>query len=78
MRKITARIPDDMLILLDKAAKRLRRSRADVIRQAVEHYLDDYVDLAESLAAFQDPSDPVMDWESVRLRIAHRRDVYRR
>jgi transposase len=66
MSQITARIPDDLLKLLDDAAVQLRRSRADVIRQAVEYYLEDYEDLKESTAVLKDPADPVLDWESVR------------
>ena len=66
MSQITARIPSELLVLLDEAATKLRRSRADIIRQAVEYYLDDYEDLTESLNVLQDPSDPVLDWEAVR------------
>ena len=66
MTQITARIPNELLVLLDEAATKLRRSRADIVRQAVEYYLDDYEDLTESLTVLQDPSDPVLDWEAVR------------
>ncbi len=66
MSQITARIPDELLVLLDEAAGTLRRTRAEIIRQAVEYYLDDYEDLQGALTAIQDPSDPVLDWETVR------------
>ena len=66
MSQITARIPDDLLAELDAAATSLRRTRADVIRQAVEYYLDDYEDIRAALSVLRDPADPVLDWESVR------------
>ena len=41
MVQVTARLPDDLSAELDVAAGQLKRSRADVIRQAIEYYLDD-------------------------------------
>lgn len=66
MTQITARLPDDVVSSLDAAAMRLRRSRAEVIRQAVEYYLDDFEDISRSLGVLQDPADPVLDWEKVK------------
>ena len=66
MSQITARIPDDLLAELDAAATSLRRTRADVIRQAVEYYLDDYEDIRTAVSVLRDPADPVLDWEVVR------------
>ena len=66
MSQITARIPDDLLVELDAAAISLRRSRADVVRHAVEYYLDDYEDIRAAVSVLRDPADPVLDWETVR------------
>ena len=66
MTQITARIPDRLLETLDTAALTLRRSRADVVRHAIEYYLDDFEDLRASIAVLRDPADPVVEWESVR------------
>ena len=66
MSQISARIPDDLVNELDKTAHRLKRSRADVVRQAIEYYLDDCQDLAEAIASLQDPADAVVDWETVK------------
>lgn len=66
MAQITARLPDELVVQLDRAATNLRRTRADVVRQAIEYYLDDYEDVAAAIAALQDPADPVLDWASVR------------
>ena len=65
-RQVSARLPDAMVDAIDSAASQLRRSRAEVIRLAVEHYLEDYDDLAVALDRIRDPNDPVLDWEEVR------------
>jgi transposase len=66
MPQVTARLPDPLVKEMDRAAKRLRRTRADLIRQAVEYYLDDLEDLKLGLERLQDPADPVLDWKDVR------------
>jgi RHH-type rel operon transcriptional repressor/antitoxin RelB len=66
MPQVTARLPEPLVKEMDRAAKRLRRTRADLIRQAVEYYLDDLEDLKLGLERLQDPADPVLDWKDVR------------
>ena len=66
MAQVTARLPDDLTAALDAAAQQLNRCRADVIRQAIEYYLDDIEDLRAGVAALRDPADPVLDWAEVR------------
>ncbi len=52
---------------LDAAAAQLKRSRAEVIRQALERYLEDFDDLSVALERLRDPSDPVLDWDEVKV-----------
>ena len=66
MTQITARVPDSVVEELDLAASQLRRSRSDVVRQAVEAYLEDFDDLSVAVGRLCDPSDPVLDWDQVR------------
>ena len=66
MRQIAARVPDALVEALDLAAKELNRSRADIVRQAVERYLEDFDDLTVALQRLGDSSDPVLDWDEVR------------
>ena len=66
MAQITARVPDELLQALDVAATQLKRNRAEVIRQALERYLEDFDDLSIALDRLRDPSDPVLDWDEVR------------
>ena len=65
-QQVTARLPDPMVHALDTAARELRRSRADVIRLAVENYLKDFDDLSVAIERLRDPADPVLDWDEVR------------
>ncbi|MDP2821958.1 MAG: ribbon-helix-helix protein, CopG family [Sulfuritalea sp.] len=66
MSQITARLPDDLLASLDQAASQLRRTRAEVVRQAVEYYLEDFEDIARAIEVLRDPADPVLNWEQVK------------
>lgn len=66
MSQITARLPDTVVEALDAAAKAVHRSRADIVRQAVERYLEDFDDLSVVLERLRDPTDPVLDWDKVR------------
>ena len=69
MSQITARLPDEVVDALDAAASRLRRSRAEIVRQAIERYLEDFDDLSAAVERLRDPSDPVLDWDRVRREI---------
>lgn len=66
MSQITARLPDELLASLDQAAGQLRRTRAEVVRQAVEYYLEDFEDISRAIEVLRDPADPVLDWEQVK------------
>lgn len=64
--QITARLPNTVVSALDAAARRLRCSRAEMVRRAIERYLEDFDDLSVAVDRLQDPSDPVLDWDQVR------------
>lgn len=66
MMQVTARVPDSVIETLDAAAAELKRSRADVIRQALERYVEDYLDVGIALERLRDPTDPVRDWDDVK------------
>lgn len=66
MSQITVRLPDELVASLDKAAAQLRRTRAEVVRQAVEYYLDDFKDVARATEVQRDPADVTLDWETVK------------
>ena len=66
MTQITARIPDELARDIDAVPARLNRSRAQVVRRALEYYLEDLEDLRLGLERLQDPADAILDWEDVR------------
>lgn len=66
MSQITARLPDELVASLDQAAGQLRRTRAEIVRQAVEYYLEDFEDISRAIEVLRDPADPVLDWEQVK------------
>ena len=66
MTPVTARLPEDLVASIDAAARSLNRSRAEVIRQAIEYYLADVNDLHLALESLRDPADPVLDWDEVK------------
>ena len=65
-QQVTARLPDPVVDALDTAARQLRRSRAEVIRLAIRHYLEDFDDLSVAMDRLRDPSDAELDWDRVR------------
>ena len=66
MSQITARLPDEVVSALDRAARTLHRSRADIIRQAVESYLEDFDDLTVAIERLRDPADTNIDWQEAK------------
>lgn len=66
MSQITARLPEEMINELDRAANALHRTRADVIRQAIEAYLEDFNDLSLAIERLRDPADETIDWQEAR------------
>lgn len=66
MSQITARLPDELVASLDLAATVLRRTRAEVVRQAIEYYLEDFEDLNLALQSMRDPADAVLDWDTIK------------
>jgi len=39
-RQLTMRLPADLAAKLERSAKRLKRKRSEVVREALEQYLD--------------------------------------
>lgn len=66
MSQVTARLTDDIISALDQAAQSQNRSRAEIIRMAIENYLEDYDDLSLAMARLLDPTDEVMDWQEAK------------
>ncbi len=72
MSKITAQVPDKLLQALDTTAAELNRSRAEIVRHALERYLEDFEDINVTQERLRDPTDPVLDWDQVRHELFNR------
>ena len=65
MTVVSARLPDDLVHSIDKTAEALKRSRAEVIRLAVELYLAREEGLWSTLDRISTPEAFAFDWEDV-------------
>ena len=66
MSQISARLPGELIAALDEVAAKLHCTRAGVIRQAAEDYLDDFEDISRAEEVLRNPADPVLDWETAK------------
>ena len=66
MVEISATMPDELVVALDEASAATNQSRNDIIRQAVESYLEDLKDAALAMERVKDQSDRFLDWEDVK------------
>jgi len=63
---VATRFSDEVLAELDDVARELRRTRAELIRRAVEIYLAEYADHQIALDRLNDPTDPMLSTEQMR------------
>ena len=66
MVEISVWVPDSLLEALDSAAAELDTTRADLIRRALQRYVEDVQDLNLAVKRLHDPADSTMDWQEVR------------
>jgi predicted DNA-binding protein len=62
---VATRFAGEVLAEIDEVARELRRTRAAVIRRAVEIYLAEYADHRIALDRLNDPSDPELTTEQM-------------
>ena len=62
---VATRFSDEVLAELDDVARELRRTRAELIRRAVEIYLAEYADHQIALERLNDPTDPIVSSEDL-------------
>ncbi len=65
MTVVSARLPDDLVQSIDDTARSMNRSRADVIRKAVELYLADVQEQWSTLDRLSLPTGLSFDWDDV-------------
>lgn len=65
MKKISTTLPDSLVEGVDRAAKNLDRSRAQIFRHAIESFLANLDDEVASALAVPDPDVFLLDWDEV-------------
>lgn len=63
---MSVRIRDDLASKLKEVAEETERPKSFHIQKAIEAYLADLADLQISLDRLQDPSDPIIDLQTIR------------
>ena len=65
MPVVSARLPDELVRCIDKTARSMNQSRADVIRKAIELYLADVEEQWSTLDRLGLPTGLSFDWDEV-------------
>jgi RHH-type rel operon transcriptional repressor/antitoxin RelB len=65
MTVVSVRLPNDLVLSIDKTALAMNRSRAEVIRKAVELYLARAEQLWSTLDRISPPETLAFNWEDV-------------
>jgi predicted DNA-binding protein len=60
---VATRFPESIIAELDEVARERKRTRAEIIREAVEIYLTEWADYAIALERLRDPHDPILSAE---------------
>jgi len=66
---VATRFPENIITELDEVARERKRTRAEIIREAVDIYLKEWADYAIALDRLRDPNDPILSaqefWDEV-------------
>ena len=65
MTVVNARLPDDLVRTIDETARSMNRSRAEIIRKAVELSLSDVREQWSTLDRLSLPTGLTFDWDDV-------------
>jgi predicted DNA-binding protein len=63
---ITVRVPDNLVDQLDKLAVSLERSRAYLVKKAMEMYLSEYADYLIALERLRDKDDDIISSQEMK------------
>jgi transposase len=70
MTVVSARLPDELVRSIDDAARTMNRSRAEVIRKAIELFLADVEEQWSTLDRLSLPAGLGFDWDEVESLLA--------
>jgi predicted DNA-binding protein len=64
---ITVRVPDNLVDQLDELAVSLERSRAYLVKKAMEMYLSEYADYLIALERLRDKDDDIISAKEMKI-----------
>ena len=67
----SVRLEKNVIEEIDSIARRAHRSRAWIIKEAVNLYLDERADLDVALSKLQDPTSDYVDWDIAKHDLLH-------
>ena len=70
MTVVSTRLPEDLVRSIDETARSMNRSRAEIIRTAVELYLADVEEQWSTLDRLSLPTGLTFDWDEVETLLA--------
>lgn len=70
MSVVTTRLTPEVVQALDQIAEARHRSRAEVVREAVDLYLEEWADYSIALDRLRDPADPIISLAELRAEVA--------
>ena len=65
MIQITTRVPEVVAKELDEVAVQFNNNRSEVLRQAIDRFLEEVEDASISLDRLKDPDASWLDWDDV-------------
>jgi RHH-type rel operon transcriptional repressor/antitoxin RelB len=65
MTLVSARLPEELVRDIDETARSMQRSRADLIRAAIEHFMADAGGQQKMIERLRVPVDLAFDWDDV-------------
>ena len=65
----SARMPENLAKALDEIAAERRRTPSDILREAFEHYVQEWADYEIAAARMNDPADPVLTEEEFKAEL---------
>jgi len=66
---ISIRLPKDLIDRLDSIADATERSRSDIIKEALESYIEDYANLQIAMNRLRDKTDPILSCKDFKKEI---------
>ena len=69
VKALSVRLPEDLMVAMDRVAETVDRPRSYLVRRAIEAYLDEYADYQVALDRLRDKDDHVITGKELKKRL---------